>query len=69
MTTTNETALSPSTFFTLTVGLIESASIKEWAQSAHNKPIIITAITAKLQRDPKAKPRDFATYLTLCAMG
>lgn len=51
------------------IALIESESIREWARSAHNLPIITKMAHIAITRDPKAKPQDFATMLTLTAMG
>lgn len=51
------------------IALIESDSIREWARSARNLPIITKMAFIAISRNPKAKPQDFATALTLAAMG
>lgn len=57
------------TLYTYALKHIQSDSIREWAQTAHNKPIIIKMAKEAVKKNPQAKPEDFATYLNLCAMG
>jgi len=58
-----------SAFLTTSLNLIASESIRAWAQSAHNLPIITKMASAALTKNPKADPQGFATYLTTLAMG
>lgn len=55
------------TFTTAAIELLPSPSLKAWASSAHNLPIIQEAAKASIKN--KRSPQDFATYLTLVAMG
>jgi F0F1-type ATP synthase membrane subunit c/vacuolar-type H+-ATPase subunit K len=43
--------------------------MREWASSAHNLPIVTKMAVAAIAKNPRTKPADFATYLTLVAMG
>jgi hypothetical protein len=56
-------------FTTAAIAAIQSPSIRAWASSPHNLPIITEMAAQALSKNPKAKPQDFATYLTLTAMG
>lgn len=60
---------TPEAFTSEAIGLIQSESIRAWASSAHNLPILRRFAAATLAKNPEAKPADFATYLTLLAMG
>ena len=51
------------------IALIESESIQAWARSDHNLPIITKMAFIAITRNPAAKPQDFATMLTVTAMG
>lgn len=59
----------PVRFVESAIALIESPSIQEWARTAHNLPIITKMAYIATTRNPKTKPQDFATMLTLTAMG
>lgn len=56
-------------FTTTAIAAIQSPSIREWASTARNLPIITEMAKAAITKNPKAKPEDFATYLTCVAMG
>lgn len=51
------------------IAAIQSPSMREWASSAHNLPIITEMAKSALSKNPKATSQEFATYLTLVAMG
>lgn len=51
------------------IAAIQSTSMREWASSAHNLPIITKMAETALSKDPKAEPERFATYLTCIALG
>jgi hypothetical protein len=57
------------TFAVSAIALIQSESIRTWARSAHNLPIIQQMAAETLAKNPKATLEDFACYLTLVAMG
>lgn len=54
-------------FTTATINLLPSTSLKAWAQTAHNLPLIKAA--AKAAQAKGQTPQDLATYLTVVAMG
>jgi hypothetical protein len=56
-------------FTTAAIAAIQSPSMREWASSAHNLPIVTKMAVAAIAKNPRTKPADFATYLTLVAMG
>lgn len=60
-------AMTPKAFLTAALEKVESKSIREWATSTHNYPIILkmAAKPAKAGEDPTR----FATYLVCVAMG
>lgn len=52
------------------IKLIQSVSMREWASSAHNLPIITQMAALAIKNNGgKADPTAFSTYLTLAALG
>jgi len=64
---TSKTPAVVKKFFNDTLGHIESKSIREWASSEHNKPIILKM--AASARNNGSDPVRFATYLVCIAIG
>lgn len=56
-------------FTTAAIAAIQSPSIREWAQTAHNLPLITEMAQAAITKNPKLEPERFATYLLTVAMG
>lgn len=56
-------------FTTAAIAAIQSPSMREWASSARNLPIITEMAKSALSKNPKADPERFACYLTTIALG
>lgn len=60
---------SPESFTRAAVALIQSESLRAWATSARNLPIVHQLAAKMLAKDPALDPQTLATYLTVIAMG
>lgn len=48
---------------------VESESIRQWAQTEHNRPIWIKLAELALAKKPDASPDRFSTLIVCSAMG
>ena len=56
--------------FTAALALVESASIKEWAQTDHNRPIFVKIAEGALAKNgPSASPSMFSALIVSSAIG
>jgi hypothetical protein len=57
------------TFLATALSQVQSESIRKWATSAKNAPIIREMVLNYIAEKNAPQPGHFATYLTLVAMG
>lgn len=58
-----------STLFTSSVALIQSESMRKWATTSHNRPILEAYVADLRKSKPKITPIEVSTRLTILAMG
>lgn len=59
--------MTPAQYLDQALTLVESTSIREWANTAHNRPILETMAQGAI--DKGSDPERFAAYLVCVAMG
>lgn len=59
--------MTPEAFLDAALKHVESASIRAWATTDHNKPIVLKMAANSVEKN--TNPQYFATYLVCCAMG
>ncbi len=61
--------MTPERFLDAALEHVESKSIREWARSDHNRPIMLKMADGVLKKNPAADPLRFGTYVTCLAIG
>ena len=62
------TKMTPEKLFTESVMMVNSVSIKQWAQTEKNRPVFIQ-LAQEWIRNGKSDPVMFSTYMVALAMG
>lgn len=56
-------------FFSRALAKVESKSIREWATTAHNKPLWLKIAEEAVRREGTPCPERFAAYMVCVAIG
>ena len=60
--------MSPKALLSAALEKVESASIRAWATSAHNYPILLKEAAARIERG-RTDPLQLTTAIVCCAIG